>query len=37
VVAGPARDLLAWLLGRGTGAGLRVGPGAAVPTLPAWR
>jgi maleylpyruvate isomerase len=37
VVAGPARDLLAWLLGRGSGTGLRVVPGAALPTLPAWR
>jgi maleylpyruvate isomerase len=37
VVAGTARDLLAWLLGRGDGTGLRVVPGAALPTLPAWR
>ena len=37
VVAGPARDLLAWLLGRGSGTGLRVTPGANLPMLPAWR
>jgi maleylpyruvate isomerase len=37
VVTGPARDLLVWLLGRGTGPGLRVVSGSALPTLPAWR
>lgn len=37
VVAGPARDLLAWLLGRDAGTGLRVVSGATLPTLPAWR
>ena len=37
VVSGPARDLLAWLLGRGAGTGLRVVSGAGLPTLPAWR
>ncbi len=37
VVTGPAGDLLAWLLGRGTGTALRAGSAAAVPTLPAWR
>jgi maleylpyruvate isomerase len=37
VVTGPARDLLAWLLGRGTGAGLRVAGGSALPALPPWR
>ncbi len=37
VVTGPARDLLAWLLGRGAGTGLRVLSGSALPVLPAWR
>jgi maleylpyruvate isomerase len=36
-VAGPACDLLAWLLGRDAGTGLRVVPGATLPVLPAWR
>jgi maleylpyruvate isomerase len=37
VVTGPARDLLAWLLGRGAGTSLRSVSGSALPTLPAWR
>jgi maleylpyruvate isomerase len=37
VVTGPTRDLLAWLLGRGAGTGLRVAAGATLPVLPAWR
>ena len=37
VVTGTARDLLAWLLGRGTGARLRVVSGSVLPALPAWR
>jgi maleylpyruvate isomerase len=38
VVRGPPADLLAWLLGRDSGAGLRVsGQADGVPVLPAWR
>jgi maleylpyruvate isomerase len=37
IIRGPARGLLAWLLGRDSGAALRVGLGAALPALPAWR
>jgi hypothetical protein len=38
VVHGPPAELLAWLLGRDSGAGLRVsGEPAATPVLPAWR
>jgi maleylpyruvate isomerase len=37
IVHGPDRDLLAWLLGRGSGAGLRIEVGPALPALPAWR
>jgi maleylpyruvate isomerase len=38
VVHGPPADLLAWLLGRDSGAGLRVsGPADGAPVLPAWR
>jgi maleylpyruvate isomerase len=34
IVSGPAGDVLAWLTGRGSGAGLRVTGQAAVPVLP---
>ena len=38
VVRGQPADLLAWLLGRGSGAGLRVsGQADGVPAMPAWR
>jgi len=38
VVRGQPADLLAWLLGRGSGAGLRVsGQADGPPVLPAWR
>ena len=38
VVHGPPADLLAWLLGRDSGAGLRVsGQADGAPVLPAWR
>ncbi len=36
-IAGPARELLAWLLGRGSGTGLQVTSGDGLPALPAWR
>jgi maleylpyruvate isomerase len=35
-VRGPGPDLLSWLTGRSSGAGLRTDDGAALPTLPAW-
>lgn len=35
-VTGPGRDLLAWLIGRGQGAGLAVTPAGPLPELPAW-
>lgn len=38
VVHGPAARLLAWLIGRDDGSGLRVTPdGEPLPVLPAWR
>jgi maleylpyruvate isomerase len=37
IIHGPDRDLLAWLLGRGMGASLRILSGSALPALPAWR
>ena len=36
-VSGPPSALLAWLIGRGSGAGLKVEGAAAVPVLPPWR
>jgi len=37
-VHGPPADLLAWLLSRGDGTGLRVsGDDHTLPVLPAWR
>jgi maleylpyruvate isomerase len=36
-VAGPPAALLAWLIGRDSGAGLTVTGAAAVPALPPWR
>jgi maleylpyruvate isomerase len=36
-VAGPPAELLAWLIGRDSGAGLAVAGAAAVPVLPPWR
>jgi maleylpyruvate isomerase len=36
-VAGPPAALLAWLIGRDSGAGLVVAGAAAVPVLPPWR
>lgn len=35
-ISGPTRDLLAWLTGRGTGAGLTADPAGPLPSLPAW-
>ena len=37
VVSGPPAALLAWLIGRGDGAGLGVAGAGAVPVLPPWR
>ena len=37
VVQGPPASLLAWLIGRDDGSGLRVPGGAALPVLPPWR
>ncbi len=37
LVSGPAHDLLAWLLGRGSGDGLTVHQAGAVPVMPPWR
>jgi hypothetical protein len=38
LVSGPPADLLAWLLGRDDGSGLRVaGDDAVLPVLPPWR
>jgi hypothetical protein len=36
-VSGPPAALLAWLIGRGNGAGLEVTGADAVPVLPPWR
>lgn len=36
VVSGPDRDLFAWLIGRGDGAGLSVSPTNALPAPPQW-
>ncbi len=36
-VTGPPDALLAWLIGRDSGAGLTVAGGAAMPLLPPWR
>jgi maleylpyruvate isomerase len=35
-ISGPTRVLLAWLTGRGAGAGLTVDPAGPLPTLPPW-
>jgi maleylpyruvate isomerase len=35
-ISGPTRDLLAWLTGRATGAGLTAEPAGPLPSLPAW-
>lgn len=35
-LTGPRGQLLAWLVGRGTGPGLAVDPPGSVPTSPAW-
>lgn len=35
-VTGPVRVLLAWLTGRGTGAGLTAVPAGPLPVLPSW-
>jgi maleylpyruvate isomerase len=37
IVSGPPAALLAWLIGRDPGAGLRVEGAPAVPVLPPWR
>ena len=37
IVSGPPAALLAWLIGRGNGAGLKVTGAGAVPVLPPWR
>ena len=36
IVAGPARDLAAWLIGRADGAGSAVTPDGPLPTPPEW-
>lgn len=36
-VSGSPHDVLAWLLGRDAGDGLRVPPGGSLPVLPPWR
>jgi maleylpyruvate isomerase len=36
-VAGPVRDLLAWLAGRSSGEVLTAQPSGALPALPAWK
>lgn len=35
-IAGPAADVLAWLIGRSDGMGLQVAPSGALPVMPAW-
>jgi len=35
-VSGPARAMLAWLVGRSSGAGLTTAPPGQLPTLPPW-
>jgi maleylpyruvate isomerase len=35
-ISGPARALLAWLTGRGNGAGLTAQPAGPLPVLPSW-
>ena len=35
-LTGPAAGLLAWLIGRGDGAGLSVQPPGPLPKVPAW-
>jgi maleylpyruvate isomerase len=35
-ITGPARELLAWLIGRGSGAGLTSEPAGPLPPLPSW-
>jgi len=35
-ISGPASALLAWLIGRGDGAGLTATPAGRLPTLPPW-
>ena len=35
-ISGPARTLLAWLIGRGTGEGLTTQPAGPLPVLPPW-
>jgi len=35
-VSGPPRTVLAWLIGRGDGAGLDVDPAGPVPAMPPW-
>ena len=37
IVSGPPAALLAWLIGRDSGAGLEVAGAGAVPVLPPWR
>jgi hypothetical protein len=37
LVHGSPASLLAWLIGRDGGSGLRVSGGAALPVLPPWR
>jgi maleylpyruvate isomerase len=37
LVSGPARDLAAWLTGRGTGTTLAVADGGALPPVPRWK
>jgi maleylpyruvate isomerase len=37
VVSGPPRTLLAWVIGRDDGSGLRVSPDGPLPTLGSWR
>jgi maleylpyruvate isomerase len=35
-ISGPARQLLAWLIGRSDGAGLTAAPPGQLPSLPSW-
>jgi maleylpyruvate isomerase len=36
-VSGPARELVAWLIGRASGAGLTVDPPGPLPPVPTWK
>jgi maleylpyruvate isomerase len=36
-VRGPARDLVAWLIGRSAGAALTTEPAGPLPSVPTWK